>query len=45
MVECEDKVNGRMYAKVAYQFMAAMIEVRSTFLVWIKKNPPKKEFH
>ncbi|KAJ3188349.1 Phosphatidylinositol (PI) 3-kinase [Gaertneriomyces sp. JEL0708] len=27
MVECEDKAGGRMYAKVAYQFMTAMTEV------------------
>jgi hypothetical protein len=27
MVECEDKVMGRMFAKVAYQFMSVMVEV------------------
>ncbi|KAJ1567431.1 Phosphatidylinositol (PI) 3-kinase, partial [Cladochytrium tenue] len=27
MVECEDKKSGRMFAKVTYQFMAAMVEV------------------
>ena len=30
MVECEDKVVGKMYAKVAYQFMTAMMEVKSS---------------
>ncbi|CAI2174621.1 6179_t:CDS:10, partial [Funneliformis geosporum] len=27
MVECEDKVVGKMYAKVAYQFMIAIMEI------------------
>ena len=28
MVECEDKMMGKMYARVAYQFMTNMTEVR-----------------
>ncbi|KAJ3327007.1 Phosphatidylinositol (PI) 3-kinase [Blyttiomyces sp. JEL0837] len=31
MVECEDKQTGKMFAKVAYQFMSAMIEVPEGF--------------
>lgn len=27
MVEVEDKVNGRMYAKVAFKFMEKLMEV------------------
>jgi phosphatidylinositol 3-kinase len=27
MVECEDKVVGRMYAKVAYHYLTAILEV------------------
>ena len=27
MVECEDKIMGKMYAKIAYQFMTVMVEV------------------
>ena len=28
MVECEDREVGKMYGKVVYQFMSAMMEVR-----------------
>ncbi|KAJ3414004.1 Phosphatidylinositol (PI) 3-kinase [Chytridiales sp. JEL 0842] len=31
MVECEDKVMGKMYAKIAYQFMSYMVEVPEGF--------------
>ncbi|CAG8435890.1 679_t:CDS:10 [Funneliformis caledonium] len=31
MVECEDKVVGKMYAKVAYQFMIAITEIPNGF--------------
>lgn len=27
MVECEDKTHGRMYAKIAFQYMSAMMEI------------------
>ena len=27
MVECEDRVVGKMYAKVAFQFMTKLVEV------------------
>ena len=32
MVECEDRVVGKMYAKVAFQFMTKLVEVSASFL-------------
>jgi phosphatidylinositol 3-kinase len=31
MVECEDRVVGKMYAKVAFQFMTKLVEVSASF--------------
>ena len=44
MVECEDRVVGKMYAKVAFQFMTKLVEV-SRFLVasqaWLNLTCPR----
>lgn len=32
MVECQDKVWGKMFAKISYQFMQALLEVRNAFI-------------
>jgi phosphatidylinositol 3-kinase len=31
MVECEDKIVGKMYSKVAFSFMTRVVEVSSVF--------------
>jgi phosphatidylinositol 3-kinase len=33
MVECEDKIVGKMYSKVAFHFMTRVVEVSSFFVV------------
>lgn len=41
MVECEDKVIGKMYARVAFQFMQKLVEVSTLYVgyPWTLTSP------
>jgi hypothetical protein len=54
MVECEDKVIGKMYARVAFQFMQKLVEVSTlrieygillTDPLYSSKMDPTEEIH